>query len=124
MDGNTPTSADQSYPDDNPKTALGQAKPGMSDVPPVALLALGEVMRFGAGKYGHFNWRQKRVSATVYYDAAMRHLMAYLEGEDLDPESGLPHLAHVMGCMTILLDATDKGTLNDNRNPAGLPLPP
>jgi hypothetical protein len=51
----------------------------------------------------------------VYYDAAMRHLMAYFDGQDLDPESGLPHLAHVMACASILIDAKKNETLNDNR---------
>jgi hypothetical protein len=104
-----------SYPDDNPKTKFGQQKPGLSDVPTAALRYLGQVMRNGAGKYGRFNWRQHNVSSTVYYDAAQRHLMAYLDGQDLDPESGLPHLAHVMACCAILLDAKEHSTLNDNR---------
>lgn len=104
-------------PDDNPKTAIGQTKPGMSDVPPSALRALGEVMRLGARKYGRLNWRAKTVSSTVYYDAAMRHLMAWMDGETVDPESGQSHLAHVMACCTILIDAEAEGSLNDNRTP-------
>lgn len=103
------------YPDDNPKTRFGEQKPPMSDVPTTALRALGLVMRNGARKYGRLNWRRHAVSATVYYDAAERHLMAWLDGEDLDPESGLPHLAHVMACCAILLDAAAHGKLNDNR---------
>ena len=103
------------YPDDNPKTVFGVQKPPMSFVPPFALRALGLVMKHGADKYGRLNWRQHRVSSTVYYDAAMRHLMAWMDGEDLDPESGQPHLAHVMACCTIILDAGDRGKLNDNR---------
>lgn len=103
------------YPDDNPKTQYGEAKPKMSDTPTVSLKLLGQVHTMGADKYGSFNWREHKVSSTVYYDAAMRHLMAYYDGEDTDPESQLPHLAHVMACCSILLDAKDGETLNDNR---------
>ena len=104
-----------SNPDDNPKTALGEAKPKMSHTPTESIRLLGQVHSMGAAKYGAFNWREKTVSSTVYYDAAMRHLMAYFDGQDIDEESGLPHLAHVMACCSILLDASNGDTLNDNR---------
>lgn len=103
------------YPDGNPKTILGQAKPRMSDTPTQSVRMLGQVHTMGAEKYGAFNWREHNVSSTVYYDAAMRHLMAYFDGENLDAESGLPHLAHVMACASILIDADHHGSLNDNR---------
>lgn len=103
------------YPDDNPKTVYGEKKPKLSDTPTVSLRELGKVHTMGAVKYGRFNWREHTVSATVYYDAAMRHFMAWFDGEDVDPESGLSHLAHVMACASILLDAQDKEKLNDNR---------
>jgi hypothetical protein len=106
------------HPDGNPKTAFGEQKPPMSDTPTTALQALGRVMRLGATKYGRFNWRVQNVSSTVYYDAAMRHLMAWFDGEDADYESGQSHLAHVMACCAILIDAREQGTLNDNRSPA------
>jgi hypothetical protein len=103
------------YPDDNPKTIYGEAKPKLSDTPPIGIRELGKVHSMGAEKYGRFNWREHSVSASVYYDAAWRHLSAWFEGENADPESGLPHLAHVMACMNILLDADEHGKLNDNR---------
>ena len=103
------------YPDNNPKTQYGEAKPKMSHTPTESIKLLGQVHSMGADKYGAFNWREHQVSSTVYYDAAMRHLMAYFDGEDLDEESQLPHLAHVMACCSILLDAKDGETLNDNR---------
>jgi len=104
------------YPDDNPKTAFGEAKPKLSDTPTIGIQLMGEVHTNGAAKYGRFNWREHQVSATVYYDAAQRHLMAWFNGETIDPESGLPHLAHVMACCNILLDAEKSGKLNDNRD--------
>lgn len=107
------------YPDDNPKTMYGEAKTKLSDTPTVGIQKMGRVFTGGAVKYGRFNWRDHRVSATVYYDAAQRHLMAWFNGEDIDPESGEPHLAHVMACCNILMDAGEKGMLNDNRATTG-----
>ena len=105
----------EAYPDDNPKTVLGEAKAKISDTPTVSIQALGQVHTHGAAKYGRFNWREHTVSASVYYDAAFRHLADWFDGEDTDPESGLPHLAHVMACASIILDAGANGKLNDNR---------
>ena len=107
------------YPDGNPKTAYGEAKPKMSDTPTIGLREMGKVFTGGAVKYGRFNWRDHAVSSTVYYDAAQRHLMAWFEGQSIDPESGISHLAHVMACCNILLDAEASGKLNDNRLTTG-----
>lgn len=107
------------YPDDNPKTMYGEAKTKVSDTPTIGIQKMGRVFTGGAVKYGRFNWRDHTVSATVYYDAAMRHLMAWFNGEDTDPESGEPHLAHVMACCNILMDAGQCGKLNDNRATTG-----
>lgn len=105
--------------DDNPKTQYGLAKPGLSKVPPVPLLAIGEVMAAGAAKYGPMNWRKDPVSASTYYDAAMRHLMAWWDGQDCDPETGLQHLAHAAANLCILLDAYSGIWLRDDRPLAG-----
>lgn len=104
-----------SAPDDNPKTAMGLKKPGTAAIPPVAVLELGAVMANGAAKYGRFNWREKTVTTSVYTDAIDRHLLAFRDGETHDRESGRPHLAHVMACCSILLDAQSIGRLNDDR---------
>ncbi|MDI3307512.1 MAG: DUF5664 domain-containing protein [Acetobacteraceae bacterium] len=108
-------SQDEAYPDDNPKTVLGIAKPALHVIPPVALIHLGQVMSDGARKYGPFNWREKRISFSVYFNAAMRHWLAAWDGEDVASDSKLLHLAHAMACGAILLDAMAQGTLNDDR---------
>lgn len=109
-----------SYPDGNPKTAMGAKKPDPSVVPPAGRLHLATAMMNGAEKYGPFNWRDQPISSRPYIAAAMRHLEAYLDGEDFSQDTvaaGKPvhHLAHVMACCAILLDATEVGCLNDNR---------
>lgn len=104
----------------NPKTAIGAKKPSLlSVIPTTALLVLGAVMRLGAQKYGAYNFRDSDVPASTYVDAAMRHLMSWWDGEDLDPESGESHLGHVMACMAIMLDARHSGRLADDRPTPG-----
>jgi hypothetical protein len=112
----TPTSSpEQVAPDDNPKTRFGLTKPAMSVVPAPALVHLMRAMMDGARKYEPFNWRRQNVSSSIYYDAALRHLMAWFDGEEIAEDSGVHHLGHVMACCAILLDAQAQGTLNDNR---------
>ena len=105
--------------DTNPKTAYGKAKPPMQYVPPVALLELGLVMEHGASKYGPMNWREDPITASTYYDALMRHAFQYWDGNDRDLESKQKHLAHIMACCAILLDAEASGTLIDDRPEKG-----
>jgi Domain of unknown function (DUF5664) len=104
-------------PDDNPKTAFGTLKPSMSLIPGPALVAEAMVFALGAAKYGPYNWREKAISSRTYVDACERHLRAWLDGEDLDEESGQSHLAHARACLGMLLDALAVGNLNDNRPP-------
>ncbi len=108
-----------SYPDDNPKTVMGLAKPSLAAIPPTALIHLANAMADGVKKYGRMNWRDKKITASTYYDAAMRHLLAWYDGEDHARDSGAHHLAHAMACCMIALDAMECGMLNDDRPSKG-----
>lgn len=108
-----------SYPDDNPKTEFGLKKPPLNLIPPIALVEESKAFGNGAEKYGPFNWREKTVSVSIYVAAAMRHLLAYWDGEDLAQDSKVHHLAHARACLAILLDAGSLGKLNDDRPPKG-----
>lgn len=112
--------ATTAYPDDNPKTVIGLTKPSMAPIPPIAILHLGKAMMDGRKKYGLMNWREKTVSATIYYDAAMRHLMSWYDGEENAQDSGVHHLGHAMACLAIVLDAQSIGKLNDDRPVKGM----
>lgn len=61
------------------------------------------VLAFGAQKYAAHNWRDGFVWSRPL-SAAMRHITAFNDGEDKDPESGLSHLAHAACCIMFLLE--------------------
>lgn len=62
----------------------------------------------GAEKYSPGNWL-KGQSTTKAAGSLLRHLTAYLAGEDNDPESGLPHIGHVITSAKILANGQLKG---------------
>jgi hypothetical protein len=95
-------------PDTNPKSVFGIRKPPLSAIPPSAIIHLGQAMQDGRLKYGLMNWREHSVAASVYYDACMRHLMAWWDGEDNARDSGHHHLAHAMACCAVILDAMEQ----------------
>ena len=73
-------------------------------LPPHALKATVEVLTFGAQKYEPNNWIYVPESKQRYFDAAMRHLWAWKEGEQNDPETGKNHIAHAMCCLMFLYE--------------------
>lgn len=77
-------------------------KPRMDLIDPYAMEELAKVLTFGADKYSANNWR-KGISYGRLIAAMLRHIFAFLRGEDLDAETGLPHPAHAMCCMMFLL---------------------
>lgn len=89
-------------------------KPPVSLIYPPAVLEEARVMGFGAQKYAAHNWR-KGMAHTRLSDAAMRHVLAWVSGEDLDPESGLSHLAHARCCLGILMGLIDLHPELDDR---------
>lgn len=104
----------------NPKDALAVKKVPLHAVPCRVLMELGLAMMEGGRKYGTHNYRDMGVRASVYYDAAMRHIMAWWEGEDTDPDSGVHHLIKAMACFTVLRDSMHMGNWTDDR-PIQLP---
>lgn len=101
----------------NPKDAVGIKKPPFSTVPAQVTNEVGVAMLEGAMKYGRHNYRQTGVRASVYYDAAMRHLTSYWEGEDIDPDSGLSHIAKAIASLYVMRDAQINKKFTDDRPP-------
>jgi Domain of unknown function (DUF5664) len=100
----------------DPKGEAGSKKCPLHLIPASAMEETAYVHKLGSDKYGEFNWRKTGVSANTYIAAIMRHLNAFREGEDLDPESGRSHIAHIAANANILLDAAACDTLVDDRN--------
>ena len=73
-------------------------------LPPLALKATVEILTFGAEKYEPDNWKYVPDSKRRYFDAMQRHLWAWKEGEQNDPETGKNHLAHAMCCLMFLYE--------------------
>lgn len=101
----------------NPKDAIGISKAPMSTVPAAVLAEVGVAMLEGACKYGRSNFRIAGVRASVYYDATMRHLMAWWEGEDTDPDSGMSHITKAITSLVVLRDAMIQDMCTDDRPP-------
>jgi hypothetical protein len=78
----------------------GKIRPSL--LPIDSLTKICEVLEFGAKKYKANSWQTLEDGEKRYMDALLRHLFAYMEGEELDPETGLPHLSHA-GCNILFL---------------------
>lgn len=108
----------------NPKDSVGIRKAPMSTVPSGVMAEVGVAMLEGAAKYGRHNYRCAGVRASVYYDALMRHMMAWWEGEDIDPDSGLSHVTKAITTLVVLRDAMMQGMCTDDRPPLSVPFYP
>lgn len=103
------------YPDGNPKSAQGAKKYDLMYLPLPAKIEVNRALEDGAKKYGKANWRETGVSATVYLNAAARHIDQYNEGQERASDSGVHNLGHAMACLAIIIDAAANGKLIDDR---------
>ena len=99
----------------NPKDRYGLAKVPFSLIPSSAQVFMAMGLKHGAEKYGPFNWRVEPVQGRVYLEAAERHLLLLLDGEDFDRDTGFHHGCFILATTAIYLDAMVQGTLIDNR---------
>jgi hypothetical protein len=65
-----------------------------------------EVLEVGAKKYSPDNWK-KGMPYTEIFESLMRHLVDFMNGKDLDKESGLPHTGHIL-CNAMFLSYMQK----------------
>jgi hypothetical protein len=82
-------------------------KPDYSLLPFAAVDEVVKVLTYGAAKYDRFNW--EKVEAVRYQAATMRHFSTHMQGEKIDQESGISHLAHAICSLLYLLDFELKG---------------
>lgn len=101
----------------DPETGAVKAdglKPRVDLIPVAPLLDMALVLDFGAKKYAERNW-ERGFDWSRVYSAALRHLMAFWNGEDLDEETGLPHVAHALCCVAFLAEYGHTGAGRDDR---------
>jgi hypothetical protein len=89
------------------------------DKPPMDLLdyefleQLAEVLQMGAAKYSRHNWREG-IPLSRNVAATQRHLSKFMQGIDLDDESGVSHLAHAaVDIMFLYCTLRDKPEYDD-----------
>ncbi|MDR7543603.1 MAG: DUF5664 domain-containing protein [Armatimonadota bacterium] len=84
---------------------------------------LAEVFGWGAGKYAPRNW-ERGYPWSWAYAALRRHIAAWLAGEPDDPESGLPHLAHALWHVVVLMHFLGRYREGDDRPQPNLTTAP
>ena len=72
-------------------------------IPLQSLREIIKALMHGAKKYAPHNWMKVEHAKDRYWDAAMRHLTDWKDGEQMDRESGLNHLAHAGCCILFIL---------------------
>jgi hypothetical protein len=82
-----------------------------------ALRSFAEVCRYGETKYERYNYLKGGKPLSEYTDCILRHLVAWQRGEDLDPESGVSHLGHVVWNALALAHFALTGNCTDDRPP-------
>ncbi len=97
-----------------PAQKFDGGKPPLGLLSTVAMNEIAQVMAFGAQKYSAHQWRAG-MDWQRLIDAALRHITAFNDGEDLDPESGLSHMAHAACCVMFLLEYERTHREFDNR---------
>jgi len=103
----------------NPKDLVAQYKVPLDLFPAAGLIHGARAMKHGADKYGPFNWRDQKVQSMIYLGASIRHIYAFIDGEDCAVDSGINHLGHAVAGLAILLDAFETDNVIDNRPVSG-----
>ena len=99
----------------NPKNVAARSKIGLALFPPAGLIHGAAACMHGANVYGAYNWRQENIAALEYCSAAMRHIVDWIDGEEVAPDSQVHHLGHAIAGLAILLDALESKTAIDDR---------
>jgi len=80
-----------------------EQKTDWSLMPFEAVEEINKVLEFGAKKYAAHNWCDHTgFKYSRVLNSLLRHIFAFMRGEDTDPESGLSHMAHA-GCNVLFI---------------------
>jgi hypothetical protein len=99
---------------DEKTTKTKEIKPRPDLVPPEAILAVSEILAFGAEKHGARSW-EKGMAWSDNYAACQRHLLKWYSGENLDPETGRSHLWHAATRIFFLIGSEARNIGTDDR---------
>lgn len=83
-------------------------------IPVSGIEGIGRAMSFGAKKYAAHNWASGFAWSRLC-GSALRHLLAWMSGQDKDPESGLSHLDHLGACVVMLIAHENERLGQDDR---------
>lgn len=90
-------------------------KPPLAKLPWKALRKVSGVQAYGHKKYKDYYNYKKGMEVTRQISCAIRHLSEYLDGNDLDSESGQSHLAHAATRILFAIENVEDGTAIDDR---------
>jgi len=93
---------------------LDADKPRMDLLPFDSLVSVSEVLTFGSRKYSDHNWA-KGMRWGRLIASCLRHISAFMQGEDNDPETGKSHIAHAACCCLMLLGLIIRNSGTDDR---------
>jgi hypothetical protein len=99
----------------NPKVGAASKKYSLRYMPLSANIEANRALENGAEKYGLCNWRDTNVKASVYIDAALRHIAQWQEGQENASDSTVHNLGHAMASLAIIIDAQAQEVLIDDR---------
>lgn len=87
-----------------------KGKPKLAFLPPRALVETAKALEHGAKKYGYEAYLDKPGTLGTWLSAALRHMNRTLQGQDVDEESQVSHIAHAASNLLIALELTLLGT--------------
>lgn len=95
-------------------TKHDSGKPSISLIPKEALWGMATAFTFGCKKYGAHNFKQG-ITYSRLADACYRHLSAFMDGEDIDADSGNSHLYHALASLAMLTFMHERRPKMDDR---------
>ena len=109
---------EKKYAHANKETEANGVQKRRWDLAPIeAIEAVVDVFGYGAERYGTRNW-EKGIPFLSAFAALIRHVMAWRSGKDINPESGLPHLAHAAWyCLALMTYGETHPELDDRKGP-------
>lgn len=99
----------------NTGSHLDEGKVRLDLIPSEAIFALGDILTYGCKKYAPRNW-EGGIAYSKIWGSILRHGYKWIRGEQIDPESGFPHLEHMMCNLMFLVTYERRGlgvSLND-----------